>query len=306
MQNILNRLVLGTWQLNRWDRVSHKELQKIFECAFDLGIRKFDTAESYGNGTAEMVLGRAIKNVRQQVEIYSKFSHHHSTPELINKSLEKSLKRLNTEYLDVYFQHWNNPRICVTQVLNALEALKQKGKIKGLGLANCELSVLKQIKTLNYPDYLQNCYSPLWRKDENQILKICEQQKIKYLSYSPFAQGLLFENKKLEFADNDPRKKLIFLKPEIKDAVFQMQDELKQIAFATNYSTAKCLLLWNLRSNLINACIFSVSSIRQLEDCLAFSSDIDMIDWSNLDQIYLRIEKAIEEYVSIWNWSPLA
>ncbi|MCB0335314.1 MAG: aldo/keto reductase, partial [Bdellovibrionales bacterium] len=170
LKDIISRLPVslgcGTWQAYDYAHADPKVFEKVLFTALDLGIQCFDSAESYGNGEAEKLLGRVIKGNRQQLLITSKFAHHHSRPDLIEKSLMKSLKRLGTDYLDVYFQHWppqGGPR---SETLETLIRLRKAGAVRFIGVSNWTPTDFEQCESLaSQLDCVQVAYNYLWRHE---------------------------------------------------------------------------------------------------------------------------------------------
>ena len=108
----------------KWDDSN----QSLIKHAALNGLNFIDTAEDYDNGNSERVIGSAIKGIRKKVILSSKFSHHNNSYSKVLKSLDNSLKRLNTDYLDIYQLHWPNPSIPIEEIIEALNFLKTNGK----------------------------------------------------------------------------------------------------------------------------------------------------------------------------------
>lgn len=300
--NKFNSLIFGTWLFDNYSKISHKEIVDLFSSAFDIGFKRFDTAESYGDGLAEMLLGRALKKNREQVEIYSKFSFHHSKKQEMKNALEKTLKRLNTDYLDIYFQHWPNLKVDNNKIIENLLELKEASYIKNIGVSNWELSDFENLEYLEFIDMVQICYNPLWRKAENELLSFLKEKKIKVMSYSPYAQGILI---KKEFKPSDPaRQKLIFSFDEMKKELDQLKIKLEKISKELEVSIITILLNWNLSK--VNSTICSASNKNQL---IEFKDNFKILESDKLDFIVEEIDNLTEifiektkDYPNMWNW----
>ena len=158
----------------------------------DAGIDFFDTAEVYGDGYSETLVGRALAGRRKEVVIATKVSREHATdPAAIKRACEASLERLRTDYIDLYQIHWPHPRADMADVMGALVELRDEGKIRAIGVSNFGTGYLDEILAAGRVESNQLCYSLLWRPIEGQLQRRCIENDISILCYSPLAQGLL-------------------------------------------------------------------------------------------------------------------
>jgi len=170
------------------------ECIRLLRLGIDLGMTVIDTAEVYGDGHAEELVGRAVAGVRDKVTIVTKFSAEHSRAVDVIAAAERSLKRLGTDYIDVYMPHWPNPQIPVAETMEALDRLVVAGKLKHIGLSNFgAVDAAHAAMQLHHGSLacLQNEYSLIERSVEDTILPFCAQQQITLMAYSPFRQGKL-------------------------------------------------------------------------------------------------------------------
>ena len=170
------------------------ECTRMLRLGIDLGMTVIDTAEVYGGGHAEELVGRAVAGIRDKVTIITKFSAEHSRATDVIAAAERSLKRLGTDYIDVYMPHWPNPQIPVVETLEALDRLVATGKVKHIGLSNFGAADAAQaVMHLHHGSLacLQNEYSLVERSVEDTILPFCAQQRIALMAYSPYCQGKL-------------------------------------------------------------------------------------------------------------------
>ena len=157
--------------------------------AYNFGINQFDTAEAYNNGVSESLLGELIKTVkRNTVKIYTKVSAEHLKSKDIITSCKKSLYRLNTEYIDLYYIHWPNKAIPVEETLETLLSLKEEGKIKEIGISNYSLSDLKQIHSILKKDLYsyQGEFNGFNSSYNYELLDYCINNNILFMGYSLF------------------------------------------------------------------------------------------------------------------------
>ena len=174
----------------------------LIKYGIDLGSTFIDTAENYGAGHSEELIGKAVKDIRSQVYIATKFLPEHSSYKGVIKAVEDSLLRLSTNYIDLYQLHWPNYSIPLEETAKALVELVKDGKVKYIGACNCSVTELKQLQI--YLDevpllFIQHEYNLLERSIEETILPYCNQHGKFFIAYSPLLRGALSGiNEKLE------------------------------------------------------------------------------------------------------------
>ena len=210
--NQISGIGLGTGDYFWNSSLSNTQKVELIRLAIEKGINIVDTAEEYGNGASEIIVGEATQDIRDQVFIASKFSPQHHHYDDVLRSCDMSLKRLKTDFIDIYQIHWPNPAISLKETTEALKKLHKDGKIRAIGISNFSLVEIK--KVLEYLEgvplsSLQMEYNLFERTIENNgILDFCEENKISLLAYSPLDQGqmsVISPNRKallLEIAKN--------------------------------------------------------------------------------------------------------
>lgn len=180
------------------DKQRERELIYILQKTLDLGTNFIDTAEVYFDGHAEKIIGKAFKKTRAKVFIATKFSPEHSNHKALLKAAENSLKRLQTDYIDLYQIHWPNPVIPIEKTLQALEKLVKTGKIKYIGVCNFSLRQLKDIqKASTLPIVsLQTEYNLLERSAEQYLLPYAQKNNITVIAYTPLNSGNILKKEK--------------------------------------------------------------------------------------------------------------
>jgi len=165
---------------------------KALRLGIELGMTLIDTAESYSNGHSEQLVGRAIERIRDKVFIATKVSPEHLSYDALLRSAEGTLRRLKTDYVDLYQVHWSNPKIPINETMRAMERLVRKGKIRYVGVSNFSLKELKEAQAA-ISEYeivsVQVEYNFFNRTIENSILPYCESEGITTIAYSPLDQG---------------------------------------------------------------------------------------------------------------------
>ena len=169
----------------------------VLRFGIELGMSFIDTAELYGGGHAEEIVGRAVKGIRDRVFLASKFNPEHSRYHQVKRAAESSLKRLQTDYLDLYQMHWPNPFVPVEETLHAMRDLVKEGKVRHLGISNCTLDEIRAIRSWGTGGdivSLQMEFNLLERSIENDTLPYCCAEGITVLAYSPLCRGWIFED----------------------------------------------------------------------------------------------------------------
>ena len=178
----------GTWYMER-DEDPVGALRR----GLDLGLTHIDTAEMYGSGAVERIVGEAVQGRREEVYLVSKVLPSNASRNGTVKACERSLKQLNTDYLDLYLLHWpgHHP---LGETLEAFESLTQTGKIRGFGVSNFDVEDLEELMSATEPDRIvcnQVLYHPNERTAEGRVLPWCREHGIAMVAYSPLGHGSL-------------------------------------------------------------------------------------------------------------------
>ncbi|MHA2202645.1 MAG: aldo/keto reductase [Candidatus Hodarchaeales archaeon] len=292
-----SQIGLGTWQFgskgwgygtdfNKADAIS------IVHKAIELGINIIDTAEAYGFGKSERIIGEAIKEYdREKIIITTKFLPMAIRPSSVVKALNKSLKRLNTGYIDIYLIHWPAPWL-VGRVLNHMEKMVDEGLIRHIGISNFNLKRLQnaQKKMHNHRVQVDQVnYSMARNKAENDLLPYTQREKITLMAYSPLGQGWLTGK---YTAGNSPkgirRRNRLFSKRNFKRGE-RLLSIIREIAEDHQVTMAQIALNWVTKNPSVIA-IPGAKNLAQLEGNLGsteFELKKDEID---------RIKKALKEF----------
>jgi len=207
-------LVLGTWQLDGrdWGPFSARQGKALLIAAWERGVRYFDSAERYGNGRAEQLIGQALRDVirgnRETLSIASKSELR--PPSSLTRHLERSLRRIGTDYLDLYYIHWPREGMSLPAAVEELERNRRRGLIRAIGVSNVTPGELEEAQGAGTIDALQLGYNLIWRRPERQFGALLtggapEPPPIvaadptpaaapappRVFAYSPLAQGLL-------------------------------------------------------------------------------------------------------------------
>ena len=236
------------------------EMISLMHKAVDMGVNFFDTAEVYGPFTNEILVGKALSPIREKVVIATKFGFNctpggalgsqtlNSRPEHIKEVAETSLKRLNIEVIDLFYQHRVDPDVPIEDVAGAVKDLIADGKVKHFGLSEAGAQTIRRAHAVQAVTALQSEYSLWWRKPEAEIIPLLEELGIGLVPYSPLGKGFLTGkmDDSTKIADNDFRSKLPRFTPEARKANQAFVDLLGAIAAEKKATTAQIALAWIL------------------------------------------------------------
>src|SRR6266853_92965 len=228
----------------------------IIRTAFDVGVTFFDTAEAYGPFTNEEIVGEALAPIRDQVVIATKFGFKNgapsagmdSRPERIRFVAEQSLKRLQTNRIDLFYQHRVDPNVPMEDVAGTVRDLIREGKVKHFGLSEAGAQSIRRAHAVQPVTALQSEYSLWWREPEAGVMPTCEELGIGFVAFSPLGRGFLTGkiDENTSFAKDDFRNIVPRFSPEARKANQAVVDLLGSIAEAKRATPAQVALAWLL------------------------------------------------------------
>ncbi len=229
---------------------------KLIRSAFDSGITFFDTAEAYGPFTNEKLIGEALVPMRQQVVIATKFGFKEgntglgmdSRPENIRAVAESSLRRLKTDYIDLFYQHRVDPNVPIEEVAGTIQDLISEGKIRHWGLSEAGANTIRRAHAVVPLTALQSEYSLWWREPEKEIIPTLEELGIGFVSFSPLGKGFLTGaiNENTQFDPTDFRNIVPRFSEENRKENQDLIELLKTIAKEMESTPAQIALAWLL------------------------------------------------------------
>ena len=298
---------LGCWAFGGgyWANQEHRNSVKTIQAALRSGINHFDTAPVYGNGRSEQVTGQQLKRVRKDVIIATKSIF---LPEKeLYKSIERSLKRLCTDYIDIFYIHWPKSGQDMRPMLETLEKARKSGMIRAVGVSNFSVHEIKELKQAGDINILQSGYSVLWREAEKQLIPYCLENNIAFIGYSPLAQGILtgkFEQYPT-FDDTDRRKNLIFFEKNIWIWIYEAIKQLKEIALVAKLPLSGLILRWTAEQPGITGFVAGARTRTQLEaNSSAVNKKIDPAIFSRISNISDDLKRKIPKADNIFRHEP--
>src|SRR5438128_3105752 len=251
----------------------------LIRAAVERGVTFFDTAEVYGPFANEELVGEALAPFRDQVIIGTKFGHkiefdvsgkpkatgQDSRPEHIKQAAEGSLKRLQVEAIDLFYQHRVDPDVPIEEVAGAVKDLIQAGKVTHFGLSEAAAQTIRRAHAVPPITAVQSEYSLWWRRPEAEVLPTLEELGIGFVPYSPLGKGFLTGkiNENTTFDSTDFRNTLPRFTPEARKANQALVDLLGQIAERKKATPAQIALVWLLAQK---PCIVPIPGTTRLSD----------------------------------------
>lgn len=253
-----------------------ENMKNVIAEAVDLGVTFFDTAEIYGNTGNEKIIGPALKPYRKNIKIATKFGIDYidgqqvqnSRPERIRKAVEGSLKRLETDYIDLYYQHRVDPNIPIEDVAGVMKDLVKEGKILHWGLSEPGLNTIRRAHKEFPLTAIQNQYSMMYRNVENKLIPLLDELKIGLVPWSPLDLGYIAGNmdKNTKFEKHDYRNALPRFTPEAMQANRKVIDFVEKIAKEKNATNVQVALSWLLAQRPYIAPIPGTTNIEHLRE----------------------------------------
>ncbi len=291
-------LTLGTWVFSgggTWGDISDNQCLKTISSAIDAGINVIDTAPFYGFGRAEELVGRAVCKQRKKILLATKCGLRMDngkiltdlSPAFIQEEVENSLRRLNTDYIDLYQCHWPDPNTPIEKTIKKLVQLQAEGKIRFIGISNFERPLMEEAAQMAKIVSLQSQYSILDRRVEADSLPACLDRGISFLAYGPLAGGILTGKYSAapSFKKNDARSFFYqYYQGEKFENVAQLLRDLKDMDRPLN----QIALNWVKQQEGVTSILVGCRNSEQVEH------NIGMADWDLNEAQLEKIQTAID------------
>lgn len=279
----------------------------LIRSAYERGVTFFDTAEAYGPFTNESLLGEALAPFREHVVIASKFGFKNgdvaqgldSRPENIRAVAEASLKRLNTDCIDLFYQHRVDPDVPVEDVAGTVKQLIREGKVKHFGLSEAGAQTIRRAHAIQPVAALQSEYSLWWREPEKEILPLLAELGIGFVPFSPLGKGFLTGSidAGTSFAADDFRQIVPRFSEENRRANAQLVQVLGQIAEGMHATRAQIAIAWLLAQQPWIVPIPGTTKLHRLEENTgAANLELSAQDLANIESALEQIQIVGERY----------
>lgn len=289
----LTTVGIGTWAIGGgdwkfgWGAQDEQDAVQGILRGVQLGINWIDTAAVYGNGRSEEIVAKALQQIPsdQRPLVATKFGRVIQADgsiqaiikaDSIRRECEASLRRLQTDCIDLYQMHWPQPDEDIEEAWTTMVQLKQEGKVRHIGVSNHSAAQMARLQTIHPIASLQPPYSMLVRGIEDDILPYCQAQSIGVVCYSPMYKGLLtgkFDAQRAAgLSEDDHRSRDPQFQSPALEKNLQLVEKLKTVAADTNVSVAQLAILWTLRNEVVTSAIVGARSPKQIEETAAVGS----------------------------------
>lgn len=277
----ISALGLGTNAVgghNLFEGLNEEEGKDFVRAALDNGITFIDTADVYGKGRSEELVGEVLKEYdRSRFVVATKGGSdwrtgtRNNSPEYLRSALEASLKRLQLDYVDLYYIHWPDDKTPIAEAIAELSRLKQEGKIKAIGVSNFSLDQLREANSTTEISAIQLEYHMLDRKIEEDILPYCVENNISVVAYGPLAFGILGGNytKDLQLEEGDWRNRVPLFQKGNFEKNIEIVEKLKEVADKKGTDVSNLALAWLLEQPGVDAVIPGGKKPEQVESNIA-------------------------------------
>lgn len=305
-------IIFGTWQAGKsgWVGVEDEAVIAAMRAALDSGITTFDTAEVYGNGHSEQVVGQALSDVRDRVVLATKVFANHLKFDQVIAACDRSLKNLKTDYIDLYQIHWptgsfNSEIVPIAETMEALNSLKQQGKIRSIGVSNFSRDQLAEAMQHGRIDSLQPTYNLFWRGVEQDLMPYCVEQNISIIAYSPLAQGLLTGKFAADhkFADGDIRLKNKLFKGDNYARAQAALAELNPIADRYGCTLGQLAIAWLIAQPQTSAIVGARNAEQAQQNAQAATVSLSSEDLAAIDAIGRSVTDHLDDNPVMWDFA---
>jgi myo-inositol catabolism protein IolS len=300
----------GCWEIGgTYGRIDKGAFELAVAHAIDCGITCFDTAEAYGMGVSEEALAHALGNRRREVVIATKFgvgydeipNRRDSSRARVLASIDKSLRRLRTDYVDVYFVHWPDPNTPLDETMAALDDIVRQGKARFVGVSNFRLEQIEQAARSRRIDVVQYAWNMLDRRMQAEIFPYCAARQIGVMAYGSLAYGMLSGafHAGMSFDENDWRAKggmlgslnlfRTLFGPEHFPRNLAAIEELKRLAAKYHKTLPQLALRWTLSNPVVSTALVGFRAPAEVSENLgALGWEISNADMAEIDTILAR------------------
>jgi aryl-alcohol dehydrogenase-like predicted oxidoreductase len=309
----VSRICFGTWQLGSdWGSFEEQEAIGAIRRARELGIDFFDTAQAYGWGESERLLGRALadelRSDRDALVIATKGGlrmdgnqlRRDSSPQWLREGVDQSLRELGVEHIDIYQVHWPDPDTPFAETAGALQDLVDEGKIRHVGVSNFDAAQMAEFARTRPVETLQPPYHLFRREIEDEVLPYCREHDVGVLVYGPLAHGLLTGaiDEDTTFPEDDWRGESDLFQGEALKRNVEAVRRLDELAHESGRRVSQLALAWVLANPAVHVAIVGTRNADHIAESVE-AADIELSD-SDL----ARIDEIVDQGVRIGGPTP--
>lgn len=283
---------------NLFPNLKDEDGLQLVTAGLNHGIKLLDTAYVYGLGHSEELVGQAMHAFdRHSFALATKGAQDFSsgeqvinnTPEFLTAQVEASLKRLNTDYLDIYYIHFPDKQTPKAEAVGALQRLREQGKIRAIGVSNFSLEQVKEANADGYVDVVEDEFSLLHRDHEADLMPYLKDHQISFVPYFPLASGLLTGkyDQAVNFPAADIRSQISDFQEPRYSAALKAIDQVRPIAQAHDATVAQTVLAWYMQDPLVSVVIPGAKRASQVEaNAQALDVTLTAAEYQTIDQAF--------------------
>jgi len=299
----LSVIGFGAWAIGgwMWGGTDQKDGMAAVQEAIEVGITTIDTAPVYGFGLSERIIGKAIKGKRDKVKTLTKYGlrwdtqkgqkflhtqdaqgkqievHKYAGKEEIIQECENSLRRLGTDYIDLYQIHWPDPTTPIEETMVTVKKLLQDGKIRAAGVCNYSVEQMKIAEKVVPLSSNQIPYSMVNRGAEKELISYCIKNNKGVIAYSPLQRGLLTGRIGMnhKFSEGDHRPSTAFFRPENRRKILSVLEKIRPLAFARGATLAQLAIAWAICRPDITTALVGARNPKQVRENVS-AADIEL------------------------------
>lgn len=302
-------LGLGCWQYHPglWSVEQDQALFDTMDAALVHGTDHFDTATGYGGGASEKLVGRFLRGRRAQVFVATKAGIRDENPQTILDSVQASLERLDTDYIDLYYLHWPRGDIDIRPAMEGLERARALGLLRAVGVSNFSVAQMELVSQAGKIDAHQIPHSLIWRRPEGEILPYCRQHGIGVVTYGAMGYGILTGKleRRLSFQADDQRNTILFFQEPTWGAIYAAVEQMKAVAQEIGRPLQHLALRWSLaQPGIVCALAGANSPAQAVQNAAALDGDVPAWALARLTALSDSLQAHIPAAANPYRYEP--
>lgn len=298
---------------DQWSEDAHANLLATMDAAVEAGITHLDTATGYGDGGSESFIGdfltsrNGLDGRNGRVFLASKAGIDTMDAALMQKCVDESLTRLQTDFIDLYYIHWPRKGKDLRPLMEGLEQARSAGKIGAIGVSNFSVEQLEQVGTVGTVDAHQFCYNLFWRFPERDIIPYCQENGIAAVTYSSIAQGVLTGKfpRHPQLGEGDNRAKTVHFDEDVWPHLYEGVEKLKPLAEEANRPLAHLAIRWVLHQPGISTAVVGARNPEQVaRNAEALTGEIDQSIFDRMTEVGDEVMNHVPDVGNMYRHYP--